>query len=130
MARNRQRPRGKGDRPASWHLTIDTDGTVVQMVPLHRQAWHAGSDTARPVPGLGWANARTIGIELVGHGREFTAPQVAAAGAVWRAIVRAYGIPREFAMLQHSEIDPARRGDPGPVWMREHAEAVLAVAYG
>lgn len=130
MARRRTRPRAKGDRVASWHLSIDGDGRVVQQVPLHRQAWHAGSDTAVPVPGLGWANARTVGIELVGHGREFPPAQVAAARTVWRAIVRAYGIPREHAMISHASIDPARRSDPGPVWIAEHAQAVLDAAYG
>ena len=71
-----------------------------------------------------------MGIELVGHGEEFPSAQVAAVARMWRAIVRAYGIPRERAMLQHSELDPGRRVDPGPVWMGRHAERVLELAYG
>jgi hypothetical protein len=131
MAKRRQHVYGSDpdDRLASWHVTIDTDGSIVQMVAITRIAWHAGSSTAKPVPGLGWANQTTVGIELVGYGKEFPPAQVAAAKLVWRAIVQAYGIPRRFAMLQHSEIDPTRRDDPGPVWVGQYAQAVLDAAY-
>lgn len=129
MARNRQRRRTKNDRAASWHVTIETDGTVIQMAPLTAACWHAGSPTARRIPGVGFANNTAVGIELVGHGREFPPEQVAAAARVWRAIVTAYDIQRELAMVTHAELDPQRRSDPGPVWMREHAERVLDEAY-
>jgi hypothetical protein len=52
MARHRATPRAPADRIASWHLTIDADGSIVGMVPLDHVAWHAGSPTAIPVPGL------------------------------------------------------------------------------
>jgi hypothetical protein len=130
MARHRQAALKPGDRVASWHLTIDTDGSVVQMVPFDRACWHAGSSTAKQIPGVGWANQNTVGIELVGHGKEFPPAQVEAAGRVWRAIVRAYGIERKHAMITHQSIDPTRREDPGPVWVGQHAERVLDVAYG
>lgn len=132
MAQRRARLFGEDarDRLASWHLTIETDGSIVQMVPLNRMAWHAGSATARPLPGFGSANANTVGIELVGHGNEFPPAQVAAAASAWRALVRHYGIAREHAMITHQSIDPTRRSDPGPVWMAAHAPAVLAAAYG
>jgi N-acetyl-anhydromuramyl-L-alanine amidase AmpD len=132
MATRRQRQFGldPDDRLASWHVTIDSDGSVVQMVPFDRVCWHAGSSTAKPIPGIGPANQNTVGIELVGHGKEFPPAQVEAAGRVWRAIVQAYGIPHWAAMIAHSAIDPTRRSDPGPVWMNEHAVKVLDVAYG
>lgn len=130
MAKNRQRPFDRArDRAASWHLTIDTDGSVIQMVPLDRIAWHAGGASALPVRGLGSANGSCIGIELVGHGDVFPAAQVEAAKRVWRALVRRYQIAREHAMLEHAKIDPTRRGDPGPVWMGQYANAVLAAAF-
>jgi hypothetical protein len=117
------------DRLASWHITVETDGSLVTMIPLDHQAWHAGSPSALPVPGLGGANAHTIGIELVGFGKVFPQAQVDAAAQVWRALVRAYAIAREFAMITHQSIDPTRRDDPGPVWMGQHAAAVLDFAY-
>ena len=92
-------------------------------------AWHAGSPTAQPVPGLGNANAHTVGIELVGSGKVFPSAQVNAAAQVWSALVRAYNIPRALAMITHQSIDPTRRDDPGPVWMGVHAAGVLDFAY-
>jgi hypothetical protein len=142
MAKRRQQPwstfaeqyrksyPGKAIPQNSWHLSIEAGGEVVQMAPLTSGCWHAGGSTAKPIPGVGAANRTSVGIELVGHGKVFPSEQVAAACDVWRAIVRAYGVPRELAMVQHAEIDPGRRSDPGPVWMREHAPAVLGAAYG
>ncbi len=129
MAKHRVPALAPDDRVASWHLTIETDGSVVQMIPFSHVAWHAGSSTAKPVPGLGQANYNTVGIELVGYGKSFTTAQVESAKRVWRAIVQRYGIKREYAMLQHSVIDPERRDDPGPVWAEQHAELVLDAAF-
>lgn len=131
MAKRRARKFGidPDDRAASWHISIEADGAIIQMVPLTHTAWHAGGPTAQPVPGLGAANYRCVGIELVGYGKAFPAAQVAAARTVWRAIVGRYGIAREHAMISHASIDPGRRDDPGPVWAAEYAAGVLAFAY-
>lgn len=134
MATRRARQFGQDpdDRLASWHITIETDGSIVVMIPMNHTAWHAGSPTAKLVPGLGNgnANANTVGIELVGFGKEFSPAQVTAASQVWRALVKHYGIAREFAMITHHSIDPTQREDPGPVWMSQHADNVLDFAYG
>ena len=141
MARRRQQPwsefetahrnayPGKPVPQNSWHLSIEAGGGIVQMAPLTAGCWHVGSPTARKIPGVGWGNRTAIGIELVGHGKEFPPAQVEAACEVWRALVKAYGIPREHAMVTHQSIDPTRRTDPGNVWMRQHAPQVLAYAY-
>jgi len=131
MAHRRARKFGldPADRAASWHISIEADGAIVQMVPLTHTAWHAGGPNAHPVPGLGHANYTTVGIELVGWGKAFPAAQVAAARTVWRAIVQRYGISRAYAMITHQSIDPVDREDPGPVWMGQHAAGVLAFAY-
>lgn len=140
MAKRRQQPwsefaaahrksyPGKPVPQNSWHLSIE-ETHVVQMAPLTSGCWHAGSSTAKQIPGVGWANRTAVGIELIGHGQVFPSGQVELACAVWRAITRAYGIPRELAMITHQSIDPTRRSDPGKVWMREHAPRVLAHAY-
>ena len=120
---------GKPVPQNSWHISIEADGAVVQMAPLTSGCWHAGSSTARKIPGVGWANRTSVGIELIGHGKEFPSAQVEIACGVWRALVKAYGIPREHAMITHQSIDPTRRSDPGPVWMKQHAPQVLAYAY-
>lgn len=132
MAKRRTRRFGldPDDRLASWHVSVEADGSFMQMIPLSRRAWHAGSKTARKIPGLGSANSRTIGIEIVGWERgPFPAAQVEGYARLLRCIVQHYGIPREFAMITHASIDPGRRSDPGEVWMREHAETVLDAAY-
>lgn len=132
MAKRRARERTADDRAASWHITICADGRIVQMVPFRRVAWHCARGTLRDVdrslPRTS-INQAAIGIELEGHGRKFPDAQVQAAMRVWRALVRAYGIPRELAMLEHSRFDPKRRSDPGPVWMARHAGEVLDAAY-
>lgn len=131
MAKRRARKFGidPDDRAASWHISIEADGGIFQMVPLTHEAWHAGSSTARAVPGVGLANDTCVGIELVGWGKVFPAAQVASARTVWRALARGYGIKREHAMITHTSIDPGRRTDPGPVWMSQYAPGVLAFAY-
>lgn len=131
MAKRRARKFGDDpdDRMASWHVTVDTDGSIVVMIPMNCIAWHAGSSTAQPVPGIGNANANMVGIELVGYGKVFPPAQVAAASNVWRALVKHYGIAREHAMVTHQSIDPTRRDDPGPVWMNQYAAGVLDFCY-
>ncbi len=52
----------------SAHLVIDRDGTVTQLVPFDRVAWHAGESSWRGRSGL---NAWSIGIELVNPGPVF-----------------------------------------------------------
>lgn len=128
MATRRMAPRKRSDRVASWHVTIATDGAVIQMIPFGSQAWHCATGLV-PVRGGGMRpNQCAIGIELEGHGKEFPDAQVAAARRVWYAIVHTYSIRQELAMLQHSEYDKGRRQDPGEVWMTKHAGLVLAYA--
>lgn len=51
---------------ASAHLVVDTDGTIVQMVPFDRVAWHVGKSKWDGIRGL---NAHSIGIEVVNPGK-------------------------------------------------------------
>jgi hypothetical protein len=132
MARRRARRFGDdpNDRLASWHASVETDGALVQQVSFLRRAWHAGSSTAKQIPGLGWANAHTVGFELVGFEKgPFSDAQVFAYARLLRAFVKAYRVQREFAMVTHASIDPKRRSDPGKRWMRECAERVIEYAY-
>lgn len=130
MARRRTQPRRDDDRAASWHLSIETYGGIVQMAPLTVGTWHAGSSTARRIKGLdAWANRCAVGIELVGHGKAFPQAQVIDAARVLAAIVDAYGVDRRYAGVTHAELDPGRRSDPGPVWRDKHRAHVEEYAY-
>jgi N-acetyl-anhydromuramyl-L-alanine amidase AmpD len=137
MARRRQKPWhefAKGYEPGkapqnSWHLSVEQDGSIVQMGSLLWGTWHAGGPTARKIPGVGYANRTAIGIELIGYGRRWDEPQIEGAARVWRAIVQTYAVPRSLAMVTHAELDPGRRSDPGSLWMGKPAGRVLAWAY-
>lgn len=50
---------------ASAHLVIDLDGTVTQLVPFNRAAWHAGVSSYHGRPNC---NGFSIGIELANVG--------------------------------------------------------------
>lgn len=144
MARRRQQPwsefaadyrksyPGKPVPQNSWHLSIEAGGGIVQMAPFTSGCWHVGSPTAKKIPGVGWGNRTAVGIELVNNdrGKTFPPAQVESACEVWRAIVQAYDIPLEHAMITHQELDPTRRSDPGKTWMRRYAPQVLAYAFG
>lgn len=130
MARRRTRRRRPSDRAASWHISIEGDGSIIQMISTLAGAWHCSR--GHLVEGVDGPRHRinrcTVGIELVSpDGRSFPPAQVESAKRVWRALVQEYDIGRVRAMLEHSTYDPARRRDPGPVWM-EHAEDVLKAA--
>lgn len=133
MARRRARAfdrKRHGRGKTSWHFSVEGDGTIWQMVPSDRGAWHARTtDKARArfnnVPPYKCA----IGVELVGHGTHFPQIQVRAACRLWRALVSAYPVVRGLAMVGHSEIDPTRKADPGPLWTAQHADLVLDYAY-
>ncbi len=49
----------------SCHLTIGRDGSITQMVPFNRKAYHAGESSWKGRPSV---NAFSIGIELVNPG--------------------------------------------------------------
>lgn len=51
---------------ASAHLVIDRNGSITQMVPFNRVAWHAGASSWGELQGM---NQFSIGIELVNAGK-------------------------------------------------------------
>lgn len=104
-------------KPVSSHYLIDRDGTILQLVPDHRRARHAG---------LGrWGDIRDVndvsaGIEIVNNGEEaFPDAQVEALIALLRDLCARHRIdPRQ--VLGHSDLAPRRKVDPGPLfpWKR------------
>lgn len=51
--------------PTSAHLVVEVDGSITQMVPFNRKAFHAGKSSWR---GKTFCNAFAIGIEIVNPG--------------------------------------------------------------
>ena len=51
--------------PTSAHVVVERDGTITQMVPFNRKAWHAGASVFN---GRANCNAFALGIEIVNPG--------------------------------------------------------------
>jgi N-acetylmuramoyl-L-alanine amidase len=95
----------------SAHYLIDTDGTVLSLVPEEARAWHAGAGSWG---GRGDVNSRSIGIELANAGAEpFAAPQMVALEGLLRGVLARWSLPPQ-AVIGHSDMAPDRKGDPGP----------------
>jgi AmpD protein len=102
----------------SAHLLIRRDGGIVQYVPFHERAWHAGASCWA---GRECCNDFTIGIELEGmDDLAYTDPQYLALGDVVAALASAYARITPAAIAGHCDIAPGRKTDPGPAfdWAR------------
>lgn len=95
----------------SSHLLIRRDGAVVQYVPLHRRAWHAGVSSYR---GREKCNDFSIGIELEGTDDAAYEPaQYRALSETVVALCEAYPTLSRERIAGHSDIAPGRKTDPG-----------------
>lgn len=140
---------------ASAHLVIARDGTITQLVPFDRIAWHAGRSRWHGLEGL---NRHSLGIELDNAG------QLTRQGGQWRAwFGRAYGddevmeavhkhdtaangwhlyseaqiaatlkisqlLVARYDLLDvvgHDDIAPDRKRDPGPAFPMESVRAQI-----
>jgi AmpD protein len=102
----------------SAHLLIRRDGSLIQYVPLHRRAWHAGVSCFRGRPRC---NDYSIGIELEGTDTlPFADTQYATLVRVTRRIRELYPGISADRIAGHSDIAPQRKTDPGPAfdWAR------------
>ncbi len=98
----------------SAHLLVRRDGRLLQFVPFHRRAWHAGLSCWQ---GRDRCNDFAIGIELEGTDEvPYTEQQYAALDTVLPALMADYpGITRQ-RIVGHSDIAPGRKTDPGPAF--------------
>lgn len=93
----------------SAHFLVRRDGQLVQFVPAHRRAWHAGVSVFE---GRERCNDFSIGIEVEGTDfQPFTDAQYAALGRLSRLLIAHYGLT---AVAGHEHIAPVRKTDPGP----------------
>lgn len=95
----------------SSHLLVRRSGEVIQYVPFHRRAWHAGVSEFR---GKGRCNDFSIGIELEGsEDIPYEDIQYRHLAGICRSIMSAWpGIGRD-CIVGHSDISPGRKTDPG-----------------
>jgi N-acetylmuramoyl-L-alanine amidase len=140
---------------ASAHIVVERDGSVTQLVPFDRVAWHAGQSNWR---GRSGCNAFAVGIEIVNPGKLAGTPNGATAwfgesfgptfGIVrartpthgdgcWmpytedqlRTVERLIGaLAREYPILDvvaHHDISPGRKVDTTPLMDWSRMRAVL-----
>jgi len=101
----------------SSHYFVDEDGTIFQLVPESRRAWHAGVGVWKGERDL---NSASIGIEIVNPGHDgglppFAEAAIAATTALCRDIAKRHAI-RPERILAHSDIAPQRKRDPGELF--------------
>nr|WP_282557565.1 1,6-anhydro-N-acetylmuramyl-L-alanine amidase AmpD [Providencia burhodogranariea] len=95
----------------SAHCLIRRDGEIIQYVPFHLRAWHAGLSVYQ---GKEKCNDFSIGIELEGTDFEpFTSAQYDALVKLTQQLINLYPA-LENHITGHSDIAPGRKTDPGP----------------
>ena len=113
----------------SAHFFIRRDGELLQFVPTHKRAWHAGESVCLGKPK---ANDFTIGIELEGldTGSDgYSADQYSLLSELCDCLRRAYPAIDAHNIFAHSDIAPGRKLDPGPYFdWHKFQQGMLALA--
>jgi AmpD protein len=100
------------------HLLIRRDGEIVQYVPFHKRAFHAGVSNYH---GRERCNDFSIGIEIEGTDFvPFTGEQYRQLEILLPKLVNAYPTLSLQHITGHEHIAPGRKTDPGPFfdWAR------------
>ena len=106
------------DLTVSSHLLITREGEVIQFVPFHKRAWHAGVSCFE---GREKCNDFAIGIELEGMDDIlYTDQQYQVLEHVTKQLLMDYPKITHQRITGHSDIAPKRKTDPGPAfdWSR------------
>jgi len=104
----------------SSHFLITRDGELLQFVPSHKRAWHAGESVCLGKPKV---NNFSIGIELEGLDTDesgFTDLQYIRLNELIAVLRESYPAIKANYIFAHSDIAPGRKPDPGPYfdWTR------------
>ncbi len=108
----------------SAHFYISRRGRVVQIVPLHRRAWHAGTSSLMTEQGLREnLNHTSVGIELSGSDdAPYTTAQYQ---ALSRLLLKLHAaLPLRY-VVGHCDIAPSRKTDPGESFDWQRLERCL-----
>jgi len=99
------------DLKVSSHLLITRSGDVLQFVPFHKRAWHAGISVFEEQENC---NDFSIGIELEGCDDDiFEEIQYKALNLILNLLKKEYSIPNKN-IVGHQHVAPERKTDPGP----------------
>jgi len=107
----------------SAHALIRRDGRLVQFVPFHRRAWHAGASCWQ---GRERCNDFSVGVELEGTDTDpYADAQYTTLASLAAALMRAYPGIAPDAVAGHEDIAPGRKTDPGPAFEWPRLRALL-----
>lgn len=96
----------------SSHLLIRRDGEIVQYVPFHKRAWHAGRSSYE---NRERCNDFSVGIELEGTDEQSYEPsQYQQLANVIDSLCSTYEGLNTGRIAGHCDIAPGRKTDPGP----------------
>jgi AmpD protein len=114
------------DLRVSTHLLIDRLGRVVQYVPLHKRAWHAGESRYCERE---CCNDYSIGIELEGVDTlAYSDAQYETLCGLVNALRDAFPSLADAPIVGHSDVAPGRKTDPGPAFDWDRFRRQLAAA--
>ncbi|MDH3327583.1 MAG: 1,6-anhydro-N-acetylmuramyl-L-alanine amidase AmpD [Gammaproteobacteria bacterium] len=98
----------------SSHLLIRRDGNIIQYVPFHKRAWHAGVSCFDNQTGC---NDFSIGIELEGTDDiPYETIQYEQLATVTDTLLSTYQDMSAERITGHCDVAPERKTDPGPVF--------------
>ena len=98
----------------SSHLLIRRNGDIVQYVPFHKRAWHAGKSN---YDNRERCNDFSIGIELEGSDEEqYENAQYEQLARIIQTLCDTYPKLNMQRIAGHCDIAPGRKTDPGPAF--------------
>src|SRR5262249_39136582 len=108
----------------SSHVLVRRTGEIVQYVPLHLRAWHAGRSQFE---GREECNDFSIGIELEGSDTiPYEPVQYRVLAQLIVAMCAAYPALSIDRVTGHEHVAPGRKTDPGPSFDWPRLRALLA----
>ncbi len=112
------------DLRVSSHVLIRRNGDIIQFVPFHKRAWHAGVSN---YCGRDRCNDFSIGIELEGTDDiAYEDVQYAQLANMIEALQQSYPSLANNAITGHSDIAPERKTDPGAAFDWDHLQQLLS----
>jgi AmpD protein len=110
------------DLKVSSHFLITRKGVLIQFVPTHKRAWHAGISNYK---GRENCNDFSIGIELEGcDDEEFENPQYQSLSRLINFLAIDLQVNKQN-IVGHADIAPGRKTDPGPLFDWTLLESML-----
>lgn len=107
----------------SAHFLIRRCGELVQYVPIHMRAWHAGISS---FSGRAHCNDYSVGIELEGDDYMPYAPsQYDGLARLIRTLQVSIPSLAGAGIVGHCDIAPGRKTDPGPAFDWQQLDALL-----